>query len=134
MRGGHHDRIPGGTGNVRLCHGYDHNAPNAEYLANTHQKLLTAVRDADPFMPILIVSRPDVDRDPADAAERFSVIKKTYDEAVASGDSHVFLINGNDLFDGPFRADCTIDGCHPNDLGFYRMAQVIGPVLGKCIL
>ncbi|MBO4367087.1 MAG: hypothetical protein J5859_00125 [Clostridia bacterium] len=113
---------------------YDHNAPNTEHLANTHQKLFTAVRSAHPAIPILLISRPDVDRDPAEAAERFAVIKKTFDEAIAGGDSHVFLINGRDLFDGPFRADCTVDGCHPNDLGFYRMAQVIGPVLGKCVL
>lgn len=27
--------------------------------------------------------------------------------------------------------DATVDGCHPNDLGFYRMAEKIGNVIEK---
>ena len=29
------------------------------------------------------------------------------------------------------RDGCTVDKCHPNDLGFYRMAQAVYPVLKK---
>ncbi|MFQ9872350.1 MAG: hypothetical protein ACLRVT_04860 [Oscillospiraceae bacterium] len=29
------------------------------------------------------------------------------------------------------RDACTVDGCHPNDLGFYRMAHTLRPVVGK---
>lgn len=32
-----------------------------------------------------------------------------------------------------FYHNCTIDGCHPNDLGFYRMAQVLAPVLAEAL-
>ena len=28
---------------------------------------------------------------------------------------------------------CTVDGCHPNDLGFYKMAKAIAPVLAEKI-
>ena len=112
---------------------YDHNAPTAQYLEMTHEKLYKAVREKHPDMPILMISRPNVDKDLADAAARFAVIKRTYDNAVAAGDKNVRLINGTDLFAGPDRRECTVDGCHPTDLGFYRMATVIRPVLAELL-
>lgn len=108
---------------------YDHNAPSVQYLEMTHEKLYKAVREQQPQLPILLISKPDVDKDPADAAARFAVIEATYKNAVAAGDKNVYLINGTDLFAGPDRNECTVDGCHPTDLGFYRMATVIRPVL-----
>jgi lysophospholipase L1-like esterase len=33
------------------------------------------------------------------------------------------------LFGGENRDCCTADGCHPNDAGFLRMAEVVYPVL-----
>ncbi len=37
------------------------------------------------------------------------------------------------LFDGPFARDCTVDGCHPNDLGFSRMALKIAPAISRVL-
>lgn len=112
---------------------YDHNAPTVQYLEMTHEKLYKAVRARHPDLPILFLSKPDVDKDPADAAARFAVIERTYQNALAAGDQHVRLINGRDLFEGPDRRECTVDGCHPTDLGFYRMATVIRPVLAELL-
>jgi len=28
---------------------------------------------------------------------------------------------------------CTLDGCHPNDLGFMAMVQMLEPVLRSCL-
>jgi len=49
------------------------------------------------------------------------------------GDENVYFIDGETLFEGPLRDSCTVDGCHPNDLGFFRMAQVIGKVIKNII-
>ena len=36
----------------------------------------------------------------------------------------VAFVDGKHVFDGRFKDGCTTDGCHPNDLGFYRFARV----------
>ena len=38
----------------------------------------------------------------------------------------VLFIDGSSLFEVELRYECTVDGCHPNDLGMARMADVIG--------
>ena len=60
-----------------------------------------------------------------------AIVRATYDHARANGDERVAFIDGSTLFDGPMRDSCTVDGCHPNDLGFWRMANVIGAEVAK---
>lgn len=50
---------------------------------------------------------------------------------VGWGDERVAFIDGADLFAGDMRDNCTVDGSHPNDLGFMRMARVIGAEVEK---
>jgi hypothetical protein len=76
-----------------------------------------------------MLSKPDVDMNLTDAAARFAVIEATFKKAVAEGDKNVRLINGTDLFAGPDRRECTVDGCHPTDLGFFSMAKALGDLI-----
>ena len=62
---------------------------------------------------------------------RRDIIYQTYRHAVESGDKHVYFIDGATLFGRKNRHDCTVDRCHPNDLGFYRMYKHVLPVLKK---
>jgi hypothetical protein len=57
----------------------------------------------------------------------------TYQNALKAGDENVYFIDGEVFFGEYDRELCTVDRIHPNDLGFYRMAQVIEPVI-KSIL
>ena len=43
---------------------YDYNAPSAEHLAQTHEPFFQIVREAQPDLPIVIVSSPSLDADP----------------------------------------------------------------------
>ncbi len=45
----------------------------------------------------------------------------------------MYFIDGETLFEGEWRDSCTVDGVHPNDLGFSRMATVIGNMVGKLL-
>ena len=110
---------------------YDHNAPTPEYLAQTHERMFKIIRDANPTLPIVMISRPKYYSDP-DRDRRFEVIKETYDRAVASGDKNVYILRGSDFFD-EVGGDYTIDGTHPTDLGFYFMARGIAPILKKIL-
>lgn len=106
---------------------YDHNANTAQDLADTHEKFFQTVRKAHPQLPIIMMSRPLYRLD-WDAAARLKIIRSTYENAKNAGDNNVYLIEGPTLmaFAGE---DGRVDGGHPNDLGFYSMAQAIGDVL-----
>ena len=108
---------------------YDHNAPDAEHLRATHERFFRIVRRAHPETPILLLSRPDTDKDPADAAARRDIIRATCERARAAGDENVRFLDGGAFFGPEGRAECTVDGTHPNSLGFMRMAQSLYPVL-----
>ncbi len=112
---------------------YDHNAPNAEHLRNTHEKLYRAIRQKHPNIPYIMLSRPDFDRRPQESMDRREVILTTFRKARKEGDNNVYFIDGETLFSGPWREMCTVDFCHPNDLGFALMADKIGDVLKKAL-
>ncbi len=110
---------------------YDHNAPNAEHLQKTHEPLYKAVRKAHPDIPILCVSRPNADFEPQDEMRR--VIEQTVLRAQAAGDANIRFLDGRTLFGTDCRDGCTVDRAHPNDLGFYRMAQAMIPILRQML-
>lgn len=107
---------------------YDHNAPTVEHLKNTHEAFFKRIREKNPTLPIVMLSRPNFDSSD-DGADRREVIKQTYDNAVLSGDENVYFVDGETFFGENDRELCTVDRIHPNDLGFYRMAKVILPVI-----
>lgn len=112
---------------------YDHNAPTADYLGRTHQKAYRTMRAAHPSLPIIIVSRPDVERWGEESIVHREIVYRTYANARAAGDQNVYFIDGEGLFEGPFRDSCTVDAVHPNDLGFMRMANRIGETLSRVL-
>ena len=106
---------------------YDYNAPNPEHLERTHEKLYQAVRSAHPDLPYIMISKPNFKNNEENRARR-SIIMRTYQNAIASGDQKVYFLDGASVFAGEERDACTVDGCHPNDLGFYRFYQALLPV------
>mgnify|MGYP000888555958 CR=1 FL=1 len=112
---------------------YDHNAPTPEHLADTHEKFFRIVREAHRDIPVIMMSRPDFDRNPEDSIERRNIIYRTYLNARNSGDNNVYFIDGMQFFGITGRSECTIDGCHPNALGFMRMAETIYPLASKLL-
>ena len=57
---------------------YDHNAPDVGYLEATHESLFQTVREKQPELPILFLSKPDFSNgDEKENDARRSVIKKT---------------------------------------------------------
>lgn len=108
---------------------YDHNARTPEHLRQTHYNFYKTVRRMRPDMPIIMTSKHDFYicsyyvKTQKENAERRKIVMETYERAKAEGDKNVYFIDGKDLLKGPNREDCTMDGVHPNDLGFYRMAE-----------
>ncbi len=106
---------------------YDHNASDPDYLLKTHEPFYKTVREKNPDLPILMLTAPKVDRNET-WQKRYEIIKKTYENAVSAGDKNVYFLDGAaPLYDiGP---DYFVDGIHPSDLGFYRMAGAVADIL-----
>ena len=110
---------------------YDHNAPTVEYLENTHKKMFDKIREKHPTLPIIMMTKPKYEQ--TEYAVKFkNVIQKTYDEAIKNGDKNVYLLDGQELMKIA-KYDGTVDGCHPNDLGFFSMAKAVGDVIEKIL-
>jgi len=99
---------------------YDYNAPSIEHLRATHNKMFRQIREAQPLLPIVIMSRPKYYLDETEK-ERLEIIYSTYAEAKASGDENVYFISGRELMELA-KDEGTVDGCHPTDYGFHSMA------------
>lgn len=113
---------------------YDHNAPTVEHLEETHERFFKQIREHDPELPIVLLSRPDFKMGKYENDEtRRDIIRKTYEHAVEKGDQNVYFIDGETLLGDADRELCTIDGTHPTDLGFYRMAEKICPVIKEIL-
>ena len=114
---------------------YDHNAPNAEHLAATHYKLYEKIREKHPDIPYIMASRPDFDcaGNPDESFARIDVIYGSFMRARANGDKNVYFLNGKGIFAGRDRDLCTIEGCHPTDVGFLKMADAFEDILLRAI-
>ena len=115
---------------------YDANAPTLEHLKNTHEPFFKRIRQENPTLPIIIMTGHD------DGAKTFGikaiddrreVIYKTYKNAVDAGDENVYYVDGAHHFQHVGDDLCTVDGVHPNDLGFYCMSKAAGRILGKIL-
>jgi len=102
--------------------GYDHNAPTLAHLQKTHLPLVRAVRERHPDIPILLFGRPKAVLNEEEQARR-AVIEATCREV-----SGIFLPN-EALIPAQVAPWATVDGVHPNDLGFYHMAKAVAGAL-----
>lgn len=110
---------------------YDHNAPDVEHLKNTHLKLYQAIRSTQPDIPYIMLSCVDFDCFYDQNILRRDVVYNTYLYAREHGDRNVYFIDGAGVFRGPYEDMCTVDGCHPNDLGFALMADAVEATLKR---
>lgn len=107
-----------------LFMGYDGNAPSVEYLEQTHYPFYEIYRRVKKDVPIVFMSVPCFDNYP-DAAIRRDVVRRSWQKAREQGDNNVYFIDGETIFGESDRELCTVEGIHPNDLGFYRIAKEI---------
>jgi hypothetical protein len=117
---------------------YDHNAPSFQHLRDTHERFYKIIREKRPDLPIVMASSPDSIRAMnADAryskSERRAVIIETYTKARAAGDKNVYFVDGESFYQNTDWDYCSVDGCHPNDMGFYYMAKGFLPTLRKIL-
>lgn len=104
---------------------YDYNAESIEQLKETHYPLYKTFRGKHKDTPILFVTRADTDSTPDGVIKSKAVIFETYKRAVDEGDKNVYFLDGAEIYGKEDRDKCTIDDCHPNDLGAYYIAKAL---------
>ncbi len=111
---------------------YDHNAPNVDHLKATHERMFLRIREKQPDLPIIMMSRPKARITDEEKARR-EVIRQTYQNALARGDKNVYFIDGSAMMRTFGKDNGTVDDGHPNDLGFMVIATVLGEQLNKIL-
>lgn len=109
----------------------------ADVVAERMEKFVRILRGARPATPILLVENIVYQNGYAVTAryERYTKANATlrgiYDALVAEGMKGLHYLRGDDLLgdDG----EGTVDGTHPTDVGFMRMAEVIGAAVKPLI-
>ena len=108
-----------------------------EMLAERMPKFIEIIRASHPQTPILLVQNPLYPTTPFVAATRNKVTKANeilatiHADRVAAGDQQITLVPACDLSaDG---GETTVDGVHPTDVGFLRLADALEPYLRKVL-
>jgi len=111
---------------------YDRNAPTVEHLENTHERMFKIIREKNPELPILMISRQQAYMDKV-AEQTNAIVKKTYENALVAGDKNVYFLPGEELIPPEIRDIALVDNLHPTDVGFYYMAKGIGARLKEIL-
>ena len=111
---------------------YDHNSPSVEHLQETHPNMYKAIRAAHPQIPIVMMSAISSPWSLKRHYDRRDVIRKTYEDAVAAGDTNVYFWDGTENF-APYADYGTVEGDHPNDCGFHGMATSLSKLLKEIL-
>lgn len=117
---------------------YDFNAHDAQELEQTHYPLYEVIREKNPDVPYIMITRPHglmhKKKGFNTALACRDVIMRSYLKAREAGDKNVYFIDGMSFFaTAAHQTDCQVDGLHPNDAGFMRMADVIGFVIRQIL-
>ena len=65
----------------------------------------------------------------AEWLRRRQIVLETYRYAKAHGDARVGFVDGAAMYPPALRAECSVDGIHPNALGMHCMADAFEPQL-----
>lgn len=117
---------------------YDANCPDLAMLAGTMPGFIRIFRERHPDVPLLVVSRIPYGYEHTRTVSRQERLEKRdfqsglVKELREAGDERIFFCDGADLL-GDAWNECTVDGVHPTDLGFLRIADGLTPVLKEIL-
>lgn len=114
----------------------DYEANSGGRMDETLPGFIAALRARHPDTPILVLSRIRFGREAlrTETALRRSgsrcrrYQRELVDALRQAGDAHLHFFDGARLL-GRRYDECTVDGVHPNDLGFFKMADALAPVV-----
>ncbi len=113
---------------------YDYNAHTPEHLEKTHYNMYRTIRNKNPRLPIICVSRVNYLTNAEEFEPYRRIVSATVDRAKKEGDSNIYFIEGSSFWYELNAGDSMfVDNSHPNDLGFMCMANIIEKEIKKHI-
>jgi lysophospholipase L1-like esterase len=110
------------------------NCPTVEEMRERYMPFVRTVRGRHAATPLICITPiwQTMELYDADKREMLRAMRQVVREAVAAahdaGDASVMLVEGTSLLSSA-DADGFVDGVHPNDIGFQRMAERLAPVM-----
>ena len=117
---------------------YEANSDMNGRLEASLEGFIGIIREKHLFTPILLLSRIPYLADYRDSKllERRNELREfqrnTVIKFIENGDKNIYFHNGNELYDAYFD-EYTVDFIHPSDLGFWKMAEGLYPVIEKIL-
>jgi len=117
---------------------YEANSGGTEQYRKTLPEFIRILRQARTDIPVLLISRIPSGSEAINAAaggdrrERLDFQRQLVADLRQAGDAGVHFCDGSGLLGEDFD-ECTVDGSHPTDLGFWRMAQNLEPVIREIL-
>lgn len=102
-------------------------ASNPEFQAR-HAEFYRIIREKNPDLPIVIMTAPYSSQGKSWITRTHDCALENYKKAKADGDN-VYFVDGNTYLGEEYWDCATVDGCHPNDFGFVKMADAVIQVL-----
>ena len=112
------------------------NSVSAEKVRERVPRFLDILRKDHPDVPIVIVTK--VCYGPRYDGSVIPLLKeefrKIYRSRKRAGDKNLYFVDGSSFWSEEDCTENTIDGAHPTDLGFARMAKKLKPILLKLLI
>lgn len=110
---------------------------NEQMVAERFERFVLILRDARPTTPIVLIENVEytdgefVEARLTRVASANSKLREIYKRLTKSGEKRLFYVPAAKLIGGD--GEGTVDGTHPTDLGFMRMADAIEPALSRAL-
>ena len=110
---------------------YDGNVRSVEELIASHMPMCRKIRAKHPTTPIILITIEALERsaEKMQMHEKREVIYNNYLTLKAEGDENIYFIDGRTLLGDEDVEAGFADLLHPNDLGYYRIAKSLKPLL-----
>lgn len=114
------------------------NVHQLEGLRKTLKPFLRIIRNAQPRIPILVISKIRYGKETQQESalrnrqENLSYQRQVVQDLRKAGDANIYFLEGTDFLGRDYE-ECTVDGVHPTDLGFYRMAEGMLPTYKRLL-
>lgn len=114
-------------------------APNMtpELIAERYVPFVRRLRETRPNTPIVLVENIVYqrawfgDRAKASYQDKNAALRAAYDTLVGEGVAALHYVPCHDLLGHD--SEATVDGTHPSDLGFLRMAETLAPIIRRAL-
>ncbi|MDC3413818.1 SGNH/GDSL hydrolase family protein [Aquibacillus sp. 3ASR75-11] len=117
---------------------YEPNCVSTALYKETLPRFIKLYRQVHPIVPILLVSKFPYAAELIDEQvyndriDRLEFQRELVDKRKRKGDWAIFFHEGTNLL-GDVSNEGTVDGVHPNDLGFMRIADSLTPILKQIL-